>query len=202
MTSPQDPNQPGWASPQDPNQPGWASPPGNPPQGYPPQQPGWGPPQQPGWGPPQQPGWGPPQQPGWGPPQGNQPQWGSGAPQGWNSQSGSSNRKGCLIAVVVVVALIGVLVVGCAVTLLPALTTGMAIENASGGKITSMSYNWNNGTGEFTFTVAAGVSAEEARTIVCQVVEPKLKGTQFQGTHFLIVDQGGYELASDQTTCP
>jgi hypothetical protein len=164
------------------------------------------PPSQPGWAAPQPPQWGAPQgspPPQWGAPQGSQPpQWGTGAPQGWNSQSGSSNKKGCLIGVIVVMALIGVLVVGCAVTLLPALTTGMAIENASGGKITSVNYDWNNGTGKFTITVAAGVSAEEARTIVCQVVEPKLKGTQFQGTHFVIVDQGGYELASDQTTCP
>jgi hypothetical protein len=208
MTSPQDPNRPGWAAPQDPNRPGWAAPQGNPPQVYPPQQPGWGAPPaayQPGWGGPQgnPPQGYPPQQPGWGAPQGSPPpQWGSGAPQGWNSQSGSSNKKGCLIAAVVVMALVGFLVVGCAVTLVPALMTGMSIENASNGEITNVSYDWNNGTGVFSITVAAGVSSEEASRLACQVVKPHLKGTQYENTHFVIYDQSGYQLITDQTTCP
>jgi hypothetical protein len=195
MTSPQDPSQPG-----------------QPPQGgYSPQQPGWGAPpaaNQPGWGAPQgyqpQGGYPPPaaNQPGWGAPQGPPPpQWGSGAPQGWSSQSGGSNKKGCLIAAVVGLALIGALVVGCAVTLVPALMTGMSIENASNGEITNVSYNWNNGTGTFTSTVANGVGAEEAGRLACQVVEPKLKGTQYENTHFVIVDESGSQLATEQT-CP
>lgn len=194
MTSPQDPSQPG-----------------QPPQGgYSPQQPGWGAPpaaNQPGWAAPpppaaNQPGWGAQQQPQWGAPQGSQPpQWGSGAPQGWSSQSGGSNKKGCLIAAVVVLALIAALVVGCAVTLVPALMTGMSIENASNGEITNVSYNWNNGTGTFTITVAAGIGAEEAGRLACDVVEPKLKGTQYENTHFVIVDESGSQLATEQT-CP
>ena len=194
MTSPQDPSQPGQA-----------------PQGdYPPQQPDWGAPpaaNQPGWAAPpppaaNQPGWGAQQPPQWGAPQGSQPpQWGSGAPQGWSSQSGGSNKKGCLIAAVVVLALIAALVVGCAVTLVPALMTGMSIENASNGEITNVSYNWNNGTGTFTITVAAGIGAEEAGRLACDVVEPKLKGTQYENTHFVIVDESGSQLATEQT-CP
>ena len=209
MTSPQDPNRSDQPADQ-----GWGQPPqGQPPQGSPPD---WGAPQQPGWGAPpvaNGPGWGapqgyppqgyPPQQPGWGAPQGSQPpQWGTSAQPGWSSRSGGSNKKGCLIAAVVVIELVGALVVGCAVTLVPALMTVMSIENASNGEITNVSYNWTNGTGRFTITVAAGITADEARTLACQVVKPHLNGTQYANTQFVILDQSGYQLATDQTPCP
>lgn len=203
MTSSQDPNQPG--QPGTP-QPDWgplppATPPtwGTPPPGYPPQ-PGY--PAQPGY--PPQPGWGPPQgypPPGYPPQAGYAPGWG---PQGWGPPPQRS-RKGCwigVIAAVVVLGIIGLLVVSCARTLGPALTTGTAIENNSGGRITNVSYNWYNGTGSFSITVAPGIGSEEGRTIACQVVKPTLKGTQFEGTHFVIFDQTGYQLASDLTACP
>jgi hypothetical protein len=76
------------------------------------------------------------------------------------------------------------------------------MENNSSGRITNVNYNWSNGTGTFRITVANGIGAEEGRAIACQVVKPSLKGTQFENTSFVIYDQAGYQLATDQTPCP
>jgi len=214
MTSPQDPNRPaqpgadapgqpapqGWGQPPaepppwgatpDPNQPGWTT---TPPTGA-----GWGAPpaqNQPGWGAPPPggpPAWGAPPQPGWGQPQGNQG-WGGGP--GWSPQPAKSNKKGCLIAlaIVLVVALVGV--GGCvylvANTLAPAIGTELDIQSSSGGQITSGSYNWNNGVAIFTFTAAPGVTQ----------TKPALKGTQFEKTHFVIYSPYGDLLADETTSC-
>jgi len=199
MTAPQDPNQPSAPGPAGEPAPGWGAPPPETAPGWAAPQPGWGsaqPPPQPGY--PPQPGWGTPQ-PGWGTPQ---PGWG---PQpGWPPPPARSSKKGCWIAViagVVVLGIIGLLVVSCALTLGPALSTGMAIQNNSGGRITSVEYNWVNGTGTYNITVRPGVAAEEARQIACQVVRPTLKGTQFENTHFVIYAWNGYLLASDLSSC-
>jgi hypothetical protein len=167
-------------SPQDPSQPGWGAPPA-------PNQPA-----QPGWGAPPQPAWGQPPQPAWGQP-------------GWNAQPAKSNQKGCLIALAIflIVALVGV--GGCvylvASTIGPGLSTALTIQSNSGGQITSVNYNWNNGVGTFKIVVAGGVTQAQARDLACTVVKPALKGTQFENTHFVIYSPYGDWLADETTSC-
>lgn len=200
MTSPQDPSQPS-----QPDQPGTSGPgaPAGQGWGQQPQTPPWGAPTpagQPGWGaspPATPPAWGtppvPPQQPGWGP------------PQGWAPPPAKSKRKGCLVAlaVVLIVALLGV--GGCvylvATTIGPAIGTELTIQSNSGGQIASGNYNWNNGVGVFTFTAASGVTQAQARDLACRVVKPALRGTQFENTHFVIYSAYGDWLADETTPC-
>jgi len=205
MTESQGPNQSGpgqGAAPDRPGpnapQPGWPPPAGWSPAGP---QPGWQPgpnAPQPGWqtGPnTPQPGWPPPA--GW-PPTGPQPGWQPGSSQAPHS----SNRRGCLVAVLLVVGLIAVLVVGCAVTIGPAVFKSLEITNDSNGLVTSTDYNWFNGQSEFRVHMAPSVPASEGPYIACSVVRPALRGSKFEGTRFEVVDTFGDVVATDQTSCP
>jgi hypothetical protein len=215
MTSPQDPNQPlqpGGAAPQggaspSPDQPGWAAPPAA-------NQPAWGsqPPSQPGWGTPPppaggQPGWGTPPppaggQPGWGaPPPGNQQGWGA-PPPGWG-QPPKRNRHGCLIAFIVVLVLLVIGVGGCAALAWPYIQTEIKLTQDLGSNASAVEFNNTNGTVSWIIHLKAGHdSADQAKTLVCTVVRPDLKGTQFANDNFILVDADGFRVADSSTSCP
>lgn len=216
MTSPQDPNQPPRPESPEPGQPapqGW----GQPPQGPPgwgaapgPNQPGWGaPPPQgpPGWGAPPPsgpPGWGaPPPQgtPGWGAPQGSQ---GWGAAPGWAPQQSKSNKKGCLIVLVVFFVLIVALVSACAVTLGPVIGTEAKLLSDLGPRASSVNFNWNNGTTTFTIYLAPGQESQ-ATYIACHIVKPDIQASSTPNAHFVIYGTSGAYgnmwLADENTPC-
>ena len=178
MTSPQDPNQPVSGE-----QPGAPPPWGAPPAGGLPQNP------PPGWGAPPpagqpQPGWGQPQ-PGWGQP-GQPPSRG--------------RRNGCLIAFIVVVAIIGVLVVGCGILVAPLVSMDLKLKNDLGNRADSVSFNYTNGQTTWVIHVAQGHEAE-AKDMACNVVRPDLAGSQYSSNGFELVDSQGYILADESTPC-
>jgi hypothetical protein len=72
------------------------------------------------------------------------------------------------------------------------------VEHLPGSGIASAYYDVSNGV--FTFTANPGVDQARALEISCQVINPVLRGTQFH--RYLVDDQAGEELASDQTPCP
>jgi hypothetical protein len=196
MTTPQDPNQPA-----PPSQPGPSAPD--------PSAPGWGAPvSQPQWGapPPPQPGWGaPPPQPGWGaPPPGYQPPptgWGQ---PGWGPppiQSRSfASRHGCLLAfvIVLVVALVGV--GGCVVLFAPTIATEVKLTQDLGPRASKVQFNLINGKTSWTIELAPGYESQ-ATSIVCHIIKPDLKGTQFADAPFEVVDSDGFPLADETTPC-
>jgi hypothetical protein len=177
MTTPKDPNQPGWAAPPEPNQPA---------------QPGWGqPPAQPGWGqPPAQPGWGqPPAQPGWG----GQP--------GWSAAPPAKKGHGCLIAFLIVLALLIVGVGACVWFAYPYASTEIKLLNDLGAeKVSSVEFDMENGHTTWTIRVNPGYE-DEATYMACHIIRPDLQGTQFANDSFVVVDRYGRILASDQTPC-
>ncbi len=165
----------------------WGTPPqGPPPQGTPPGYPQGYPPNLP---PP--PGWG---QPGWGQP-------------GWPPQPRRSN-KGCIIAAIVGLVLVGVLVVSCvallAINLGPGVAKALEIQNASGGQVSGVMYNINNGHAEFQITLSSSVADPQTvgPQLACNVVRPALRGSQFENTDFVIFDSRGFMVASNLTPCP
>jgi hypothetical protein len=203
VSSPQDPNQgqqPGWGAPQ----PGWdaAQPSSTPPQ--PPTQPGWGapppPPNQPGWGapPPQQPGY--PPQPGWGAPPPVPPGYPGWGQQGWAPQPTRSNKKGCLIGLGLFLALIAVLVGGCAVVFAPILGTDMKLQQDLGSRAEGVSFRWNNGLTTFSITLAPGEETQ-ARDITCHIVRPDIASSSTPNANFVIYSARGDWLADDTTPC-
>jgi hypothetical protein len=199
MTTPEGPTGSQPASPQPsaipPSQPGWAA--------LPPQ-PGAVPPPPPGY----QPGWGaPPPQQTWGgpPPPGYQPAWGQ---SGWpppQQPTSHKARNGCLIgcgaAVAVLIALIVVVAIVAAQLLGPALDTSMKIQQNSHGQVSSSSYQWTNGVGEFRIWLAPGVPNSQGDDVACNVVRPTLKGTKFEGTNFVIFGNNGRVVADETTPC-
>jgi hypothetical protein len=177
MTSPQDPNQPGWGAPPAPNQPA---------------QPGWGqPPAQPGWGqPPAQAGWGqPPAQPGWG------------AQPGWNAAPPAKKGHGCLIAFLIVLGLLVVGVGGCVVVAYPYISTDIKLYQDLGTeRISSIEIQMTNGETSWTIHVKPGHESEAA-DMACHIIRPDLQGTQFANSPFYLVDSYGHVLASNLTPC-
>lgn len=190
---------------------------GNPEQGTPQQGAPWGtapagpPPGGAPWGTPPQASQTPPQgMPPQMPPQGywpGQPQPGWGQP-GWPPPQPRKSNRGCIIAAVVGLALVGVVVVSCfallAVNFGPAVAKGLEIQNASGGQIASVSYTVVNGHAEFQFRLSSSVA--DPRTagpdLACSVVRPALRGTEWQNTDFVIYDSRGFMVASNLTPCP
>jgi hypothetical protein len=208
MTTPKDPNQPGWAAPpeanqpaqpgwgQTPPQPGWAAPP----EANQPAQPGWGQtPAQPGWGaPPAQPGWGQtPAQPGWGQTPA-QPGWGQ---PGWNAAPPAKKGHGCLIAFLIVLGLLVVGVGGCVWLVYPYVSTDLKLLNDLGtNRVSSVEFEMNNGQNTWIIHVNPGYE-DEAVYMACHIIRPDLQGTQFANDSFEVVDRYGRILASDQTPC-
>lgn len=206
MSSPKDPEQPfqptqpGAPGPGDPGAQGWGQPPQtSPPWGSPPgpQQPGWGAP--PPSGPP---AWGAPPQPGWGQPQANQV-WGAGP--GWAPQPAKSNKKGCLIVLVVFLVLIVALVSACVVTLGPVVGTYAKLTSDLGPRATSLSFNWNNGTTTFTIYLAPGQEGN-VNDIACHIVKPDIAASSTPNAHFVIygtnsTSTGNMWLADENTPC-
>lgn len=179
MTSPQDPNQPGWSQQPGAPQPWGAPPAGSPPPGTPP--PGWGQPQ-PGW---DQPGWGQPQ-PGWGPPPAQ--------PRSF------ARRHGCLLAFLVALGVILVLVVGCVVTMGPTIGMDLKLLADLQPRANQVEFQWANGGTTWVIHVAPG-HGSEAVDMACHVVKPDLAGTQFANSPFKLVDSQGYILADETTPC-
>ena len=203
MSSPQDPNQgqqPGWGVPQQeqavpPTQPGWGAPP-------PPTQPGWGappPPTQPGWGaPPPQPGY--PQQPAWGAPPPQQPGYPGWGQQGWAPQPARSNKKGCLIGLVIFLLAIVVLVGGCVFVIAPFVGTDLKLTQDLGSHANGVSVNWDNGVTTFSIKLAPGEQTQ-ARNIACSIVRPDIASSSTPNARFAIYDANGVWLADDTTPC-
>ena len=200
------PDQPGWAAPQAPNQPAWGAPPPAP------NQPAWGAPPpapgQPAWGAPPpapgQPAWGtpPPAGPGWGAPPAGQPGW---SPQpGWGQQPPSrSNRRGCLIALGVVLVVIVLGVGACTAFLLPYIQTEIKLQQDLSPSVSSISFDNTNGTVTWIIHLKAGSDSEiQARALACSVIRADLQGTQFANSHFELVDSEGYLVADESTPCP
>ena len=100
-----------------------------------------------------------------------------------------------------VVAVICLAVVGCVVTLGPAIGPTVAIMNDSGGRVRSVNYYWLNGTDRFDIVAAPGIGPDRGAEIACQVVRPGLKGTKYEHTHFFVFDWVGDVIATDQTPC-
>jgi hypothetical protein len=205
-----DPSVAGWASPT-----GWEQPVGQqptPPNTFLPQgqqPPAWGPVQT-GYGGQGQAPAGGSWQSGYGqPPAGGQWQGGygpqPGAYPGWSNQPPRRRGRGCIIAVLVFLVAIVIGVGGCTWLVVdkvaPAVALEMSIRDRSSGEIQNVSYNWTNGVGTFTFSLAPGVSTEEGRNLACKVVRPALKGTEFEGDRFVIYDDYGTAVAIDRTPC-
>jgi hypothetical protein len=173
MTTPQDPNQPaGGTPPPAPNIPGWGAPP----------------PQQPGWGQPQ-PGWGQPQ-PGWG-----QSGWGAAPPPK------RSNRRGCLIAILVVFILLVIGVGGCTYLVWPYVQMDLKLmQDVGTDRVSSVSFNVTNGHQTWVIHLQPGHESEAA-SIACGVVGPDLRDSQFRNDDFQIVDSNGNVLATNATPC-
>jgi hypothetical protein len=202
------PDQPGWAAPQASNQPAWGAPPPAPSQpawGAPPPAPG-----QPAWGAPPpapgQPAWGapPPAGPGWGaPPPAGQPGW---SPQpGWGQppNPNRSNRRGCLIALAVVLVVIVLGVGACTAFLLPYIQTEIKLQSDLGPSVSSISFDNTNGTVTWIIHLKAGSDSEiQARALACTVIRADLQGTQFANSHYELVDSDGYLVADENTPCP
>ena len=213
------PDQPGWAAPQASNQPAWGAPP-------PPEQPGWAAPppapSQPAWGAPPpapgQPAWGAPPpapgQPAWGAPPPAGPGWGAPPPAGqpgWSPQPGwgqppnpnRSNRRGCLIALAVVLVVIVVGVGACTAFLLPYIQTEIKLQSDLGPSVSSISFDNTNGTVTWIIHLKAGSDSEiQARALACTVIRADLQGTQFANSHYELVDSDGYLVADENTPCP
>jgi hypothetical protein len=188
MTTPQDPNQvrpedPGWAQPA----PGWDAP-GQATPGAPPAQPGWGtPPATP------PPGWGAP--PAGGPP----PGWGTPPPPA------KSSKKGCFIAIGIVLAILVVLVGGCAVLIGPIVGTQIQLQNDLGSRVESVEFNWVNGESSFNIYLAPGHDSE-ADYIACQIVRPDIARSSTPDARFTIYSSLGSRefrtiLADETTPC-
>jgi len=213
MTSPRDPNQPGWGdlqpeTPQPLGQPpaegpppGWGQPPaGGSPPGWRQPQPGWGPP--PAGGP--QPGWGQPQ-PGWGPPPAGGPPPGWGQPQpGWgpppNPPRSFVRRHGCLLSFVVVLGLISVLVVGCVITIGPTVGMDLKLMTDLQPNANQVEFQMVNGGTTWVIHVAPGHESQAA-DLACRIVKPDLAGTQFANDRFQLIDSRGQILADQNTPC-
>jgi hypothetical protein len=103
--------------------------------------------------------------------------------------------------VAAVIALIGMLVVGCVALLWPALDASQKIQQNSNGQVSSVNYQWYNGTGEFRIWLAPGVPNTEGRHVACEVVRPTLNGTQFENTNFTIFGNDGLVAADERTSC-
>jgi hypothetical protein len=198
MTSPQDPNrpvEPGAPAPGDAAPQGWGQPPAA-------GQPGWGAPPpaagQPGWGAP------PPAagQPGWGaPPPGGQPAWGQPQP-GWG-QPPKKKGHGCLIAFLIVLAVVVLGVGGCTLLALPYIQTDVKLQQDLQGKVTSVSFDNTNGTVKWVIHLNANNSSpSDAAILACTVVRPDLQGTQFANSDFELVDSDGFSVADNHTPCP
>jgi hypothetical protein len=217
MTSPQDPNQPvepGASAPGDAAPQGWGQPPqASTPWGAPPpdaSQPGWAappPPAQPGWGAPPpaaQPGWGqPPAAPqGWGqPPAGGQPGWGQPQP-GWG-QPPQKKGHGCLIAFLIVLAVIVVGAGSCTVLALPYIQTIVKLQQDLGTRDSSISFNNTNGNMTWVIHLSPGNDSQaDAAIIACTIVRPDLRGTQFSNSDFELIDSDGFLVADNNTVCP
>lgn len=157
MTSPQDPNQPGWGQQQTPDS-GPSAP-------------------QPSWG----------QPPGWGPPP-NQPR-------------SFARRHGCLLAFLVVLALISVLVVGCVVTIGPTIGMNLKLMTDLRPRADQVSFNYTNGDTAWVIHVAQGYESQVV-DMACHIVKPDLAGTQFANSHFELLDSRGTVLADNTTPCP
>ena len=193
MSFPQDPNQPvqpgapesGGAAPE------WGQQPQTPPD---PNQPGWGaptpPPGQPGWGAPP-PGY--PPQPGYG----GQPAWGAPPPP-------KKKGHGCLIAFLVVLALIVLGVGGCVFLVKDYISTDIKLYQDLGtNRVSSVSFDSNNGVTTWVIHLKAGYDTEaQAHQMACDIVWVDLQGTQFAKSPFELVDSSGFVVASDQDTCP
>jgi len=199
MTTPQDPNQPGWgAPPPAPNQQGWGTPPPSAPQ------PGWGAPPP---GAPQQ-GWGAPppapNQQGWGTPPPGAPQQGWGQP-GWGGvpPQSRSNRHGCLIAFIVVLVLVVLGVGGCLYVAVPYVQMDLKIMQDIGtNRVSSVSFNSDNGHVTWVIHLEAGYEAD-AHDIGCNIVGPDLRSnSQFAHDDWEIVSSSGMVLADQDTPCP
>jgi hypothetical protein len=54
----------------------------------------------------------------------------------------------------------------------------------------------------FRVKMAPGVSDSEGPDVACQVVKPALRGSQYDGTRFEVVDSSGDVVATDRTPCP
>ncbi len=179
MTSPRDPNQPGWGElqPETP-QPWGALPAGSQPPGSPP--PGWG---QPSGSPP--PGWGQPQ-PGWGPPP--------------NPPRSFVRRHGCLLSFVVVLGLVAILVVGCVVTIGPTVGMDLKLMTDLQPNANQVEFQMVNGGTTWVIHVAPGHEAQAA-DMACRIVKPDLAGTQFANDRFQLIDSRGFILADQNTPC-
>lgn len=181
MTSPQDPSQP-----VQPGQPGTPEPGGPIPQvwGQSPEGGALPPAGTPGWGapPPAGPaGWSP--QPGWGQPP--------------SPNRSFASRHGCLLAFVIVLAVIAVGVGGCVFYVGPAIMMDIKLYQDLGtDRVQSVEFN----TGTWIIKVRPGHESE-ATYLACQIVRKDLQGTQWANSSFKIVDSHGTVLASDQTPC-
>ncbi len=200
------PQQPQQGAPQQ-GAPQQGAPWGTPPSGPPPAGAPWGTPQ---GVPPQMPPQGMPPQTPPGYPQGywpGQPQPGWGQP-GWPPPQPRKSNRGCIIAAIVGLVLLGVVVVSCvallAVNFGPAVAKGLEIQNNSGGQISSVSYNIVNGHAEFQFRLSSAVTDPETAgpQLACNVVRPALRGTEWENTDFVIIDSRGFMVASNLTPCP
>jgi hypothetical protein len=116
-----------------------------------------------------------------------------------------SRRNGCLIAIVAALGLSAVLVGGCVFllvsTLGPALDVSTKMTANSDGQISYVSYNWYNGVGQFSITLAPGVPDDAGPAIACNVVRPTLRGTQYENDRFAIYNAYGYLVADWRTPC-
>jgi hypothetical protein len=160
----------------------------------------------------------PPARPAWAAPPEYEPQqtWGSSPPgrtdkwgePGWAAKPermSHTKRNGCLIgcgaAVLLVIALVVLLIVEAGQVLAPALDVSTKIQQNSHGQVISASYSSDNGVGDFRVTLALGTTASQARDIACGVVRPALRGSQFDGDRFEVLDTAGQILADDTTPC-
>jgi hypothetical protein len=106
-------------------------------------------------------------------------------------------RHGCLLAFLVVLAIIVVGVGSCAWYLGPAIMMDIKLfQDLGPDRVQSVEFN----TGTWIIKVRSGHESE-ATYLACQIVRKDLQGTQWANSSFKIVDSHDTVLASDQTPC-